>query len=134
MAVRYRISRRELHRALRAALRSGMLLLVGGVLSAMWVGMFVHAVRAWRDLGFWPSYDRPDPKDLPPWLVAEPIEKIAIACVFVAIASGGVLVLRQIRMPAKRFLGAAAMCAVAILVAVVILMADPGGVLEWYVD
>ena len=113
---------------------SGILLIVSALLPAMWVGMFVHAVRAWRFLGFWPSYDRPDPKDLPPWLVADTVEKVAVAGVFVLVASAGALALRKIGTPQKRVLAAAAICAAAILVTFIVLSADPGGVFEWYVD
>ena len=99
----------------------------------LWIAMLVHAVRASRFLGRWPSYAQPDPKDMPPFLLNEDLET-AVGYAFVLCGTGVLLyVTRELR-PVRRLI--VSTIGIVFLWAAAWLLAwfDPGGVVEWYVD
>ena len=110
------------------------LVLAGSLLPALWVGMLVHAIRAWQVLGAWPSYNRPDPKDLPGWLVEDRIEILAIAVATVCLVGAGLSILRKVGNPGRRTLAAGAIAIGLGLVGLGAWWLDPGGIVEWYAD
>ncbi|MFP5247632.1 MAG: hypothetical protein ACLGH0_13150 [Thermoanaerobaculia bacterium] len=98
-----------------------------------WTFMGLHAIRAWRFLGHWPSYGRPDPKDLPPFLLDARIETAAGYAVAVIAAVATTYATRRWRWQ-RRLLVAIAGVFALWLATFALWYADPGGVVEWYAD
>ncbi len=109
---------------------------IGSLPVAWWAGCVVSAIRAFRFLGYWPSYGQPDPKDLPQtfWSNGEPIE-IGVSILIVALL--GVVPVLILMRRAKPLLWIPMGLAGLVLlwtIGFVLLSADPWGVVEWIVD
>ena len=95
--------------------------------------MWIHAVVAWRTLGYWPSYGRPDPKSL------AVLETSALAVVgpwvcFAGLLTASLMGLTQISRLQRRWWAAAGVVLLGWTLFVVTIWLDPMGVIEWYVD
>lgn len=96
----------------------------------LWTAMLVHAIRASRFLGRWPSYAQPDPKDLPPFLLNEQIE----ACVGYALVfcgAGALTYVTHSLKPARRLIVSTIGIVLLWALAWVLAWLDPGGVVDW---
>ena len=108
---------------------------VGGWLGiALWASMISFAIRAWRFMGRWPSYDQPDPKNLSVVLQSALIDRVVAGVVLVTLSGLTLRLLTRVRSPWYRVAVAAVVCVVGIGVGYLLLITDPGGVIEWVVD
>ncbi|MFY9823450.1 MAG: hypothetical protein WAM82_18865 [Thermoanaerobaculia bacterium] len=103
---------------------------------AWWTLFLVAALRARLYLGFWPSYDRPDPKQIP--LDAGPlpewVEPAAALLVLAALAGVSMIVMAR-RVPKRWWLWTAvAVWLLAWGCAYGILRWDPWGFIDWALD
>jgi hypothetical protein len=95
--------------------------------------MFAHAVRASQFLGRWPTYGRPDPKDLPGFLLDERAEIAIGYAIAIVVAAGSTFFARRLPWLPRLLAGVAGILCLW-MVAFLLAQVDPGGVVEWYVD
>jgi len=106
----------------------------GSFLPAAWLGIVVHAYRARGVLGRWPTYNQPDPKDLPLWLVRDHDERVvAVVAAAVLVLLGAILLYRVTR-PGMRVAGAVGLSTLGAVVGLGLMYFDPGGLFEWWAD
>ena len=111
-------------------------LAVGFLPIAWWTSVLVAAVRARQYLGRWPSYDHPDPKQLPRELgsIPEWVEN-AVPLLALAVLTGVALLVMARRVPKRWWLWTAVIVwLVAWGCSYGLLAADPGGFFEWALD
>jgi hypothetical protein len=111
-------------------------LAVGFLPFAWWTSFLIPAVRARQYLGRWPSYDHPDPKQLPADFgsIPEWVENAVPLLVLAALVGGTLLVMTR-RVPKRWWLWTAVVVwLVAWGCSYGLLAADPGGFAEWALD
>ncbi len=109
---------------------------VGLLPIACWLSVLTFACRAAVFLGHWPSYNYPDPNELPDnlafgtaWLDwGVPIASVVLFAVGLA------LFLRKAPAPSSRLLTGAKVLFGGWIVGATLLIADPSGIIEWFVD
>lgn len=111
-------------------------LAVGFLPFAWWTSVLIFSVRARQYLGRWPSYDHPDPKQLPEELGSIPawVEDV-VPVLTLAVLIGLALLVMARWVPKRRWLWTA------VLVWLVawgcfygLAVSDPGGFIEWALD
>lgn len=114
---------------------SALLFLVALAPAALWLSFAAFAVRASDILGYWPSYRRPDPKDLPDsvqWMNWVDASLVLSFLTFGACL--GLLALRRF-VPKRWWLPVAlCICLAAWGISVALFRADPWGIVAWAFD
>ncbi len=117
-------------------LATGAMLTIAWAPFLLWIDCAVAAIRARAYLGYWPSYNHPDPKALPLTYGPLPmwLESLVPPMGLLALVALSLLVMRR-AVPRRWWLWLAVFLWPAIWTAFVVLgRADPGGVIEWYFD
>jgi hypothetical protein len=97
-----------------------------------WAWLICFAVVARVKLGFWPQYDRPDPKDLHlPWLDMPPLVLFALAPVAFLIS---LIVVGRRWINGNRDWSTFLIAIFSFVVFVLWFWRDPGGLFEWWID
>lgn len=85
-------------------------------------------------LGRWPTYNQPDPKDLPSWLVRDHDEPMATTAAAALLVLLGATLLYKAPQPGLRVAIAVALATVGVLFGLGLMYFDPGGIFEWWAD
>jgi len=109
--------------------------LVAMVPFALWCTAAASWCAARAGLGYWPTYQRPKPSDLAIAILPGWFEEFTFVTSIMFLAVGVAwAVQRQARRHAAWVLWMPAVLAVAWGAAYVLLRADPGGILDWWMD
>jgi hypothetical protein len=93
-------------------------------------------LRAALFLGHWPYYAHPDPKDLPDRFHphSEFLQIVIPFLMSVTLTTLFAFLLIRFALPHRRFYYAVGMALALWVISYMLLMLDPAGVLDWYVD
>lgn len=112
------------------------ILLVAWLPTANWIVPVVAAIRVWLWQGFWPHYGHPDPKDLPQHFgpIPEWVEYAVPLAAVVALVAISIWAMRH-ALPKRWWLWASLLVwPLAWAAAFAVMLADPGGIFEWFFD
>lgn len=116
-------------------LGSSLLFLFAFAPAALWLAFMAFAVRACNVLGYWPSYGRPDPKNLPDSVLSMEWVDTSLALSFLALAAFlGLLGLRRFVPKHWWLLAASCVWLLAWGTSFALFRADPWGVVAWVFD
>ncbi|MEW4570709.1 hypothetical protein AB1L88_22825 [Tautonia sp. JC769] len=101
---------------------------------ALLSSLYFFAVRAAFYLGHWPYYGHPDPKDLPPDLPCEWLKYAGPPAVLALQVVASRPLVGRCRDYGGRLLLAFAMFPASLMLCFALLVSDPVGVLDWFMD
>ena len=101
-----------------------------------WVWVLVHAFRASRHVGHWPKYGNPDPKDLPGTLNGSPAAlEYLLPWLAYALALGALgWMLGRAKTTRIRLVLSSTLIPILWAAWILLLQADPLGIMEWIFD
>jgi MFS family permease len=118
--------------------RGWLIVLIGAIAALPLFGitlLYTFALRAALFLGHWPSYNNPDPKTLPDRFhpQSEFLEIVLPLVISVSVTNLVAFLVTRVRSN-DRFLYAVGMALASWVISYILIVLDPVGVLNWYLD